>query len=109
MALLNWLQSPASPRQIAAWGLEVAQQCQNEVALRLGQTVHRLSLPAARGYIRARAAAVLEEEMNLLLERTGCSSALAAAIRNRAMDDIVRMAIGDVLKTARPLVQRKAA
>ncbi|HTQ38826.1 MAG TPA: hypothetical protein VMJ32_07350 [Pirellulales bacterium] len=109
MSLLNWIETQSAARQIAAWGAEVAQQCQAEVALRLGQNVHRLSLPAARGYIRARSASVLDQEMLVLVESTHCSGAVAAAVRQTAMDEIIRMAMGDLLKVSRPHGQRKAA
>jgi hypothetical protein len=109
MSLLNWLPSPIANRHINAWGVEVAQQCQSEVALRLGQSVHRLSLSAARGYIQARSATVLDEEIALLVEQTGCTSAVAIAVRHQAMDEIIRMAVGDLLKTTHSAVLRKAA
>jgi hypothetical protein len=109
MLLLKWLRVQTATRQIAAWGAEVAQQCQAEVALRLGQTVHRLSLAAACGYIRARAATVLDQEMIVLVQRTHCQAMVAVAVRQRAMEEIVRMAMGDLLKVSPSQMHRKAA
>jgi len=52
---------------------------------------------------------VLEVEMDLLETQTGCGAKLAAAVRQRAMSEIVRLAIGDVLKATRHTPLRKAA
>jgi len=89
--------------------MEVARRSQDGVAARLGPSMRRMTLPECRGYIHARAAAVLEVEMDLLEKQIGCGANLAAAVRQRAMSEIVRLAIGNLLKATRQASLRKAA
>jgi len=89
--------------------MEVARRSQDAVAARLGPSMRRMTLSECRGYIHARAATVLEVELDLLEKQTGCGANLAAAVRHRAMGEIVRLAIGDLLKTTRQAPVRKAA
>jgi hypothetical protein len=111
MSLRSWFASARQTNQVAAWGAEIAQNAQADVAARLGYAVQQMSLPEARGYIRARLAAVLDDEMEILTQHAFCSPSLKQAIRQWASDEIVRMTIGDLLKTGRPAVQvlRRAA
>jgi len=109
MPLLNWLLPSISPQKLNAWAMEVARRSQDGVALRLSPAMRHMSLSECRGYIYARAAVVLEVEMDLLETQTGCGAKLAAAVRQRAMSEIVRLAIGDVLKATRQAPLRKAA
>jgi hypothetical protein len=119
MSLWSRMFSSVSTRQISNWAVEVARRCQIEVAHRLEDSIHRMSLPEARGYIRARSARVIDAEMALVCRRTGCQSAVAAAIRERAVEETIRLAIGDLLRATRravatekttvPSPQRKAA
>ena len=109
MLFANWLRSTAPARRIEAWAAEVAQHCQPEVAARLAATVRQMSLPEARGYIRARVAAILDQEMISLAEHLGVNPTLELAVRSQATDHIVRMTLADLLKAARPLPQRMAA
>ena len=109
MPLLNWLLPSVLPQQLHAWAMEVARRSQDSVAARLSPAMRRMTLSECRGYIHARAAAVLEVELDLLEKQTGCGANLAAAVRQRAMSEIVRLAIGDLLKTTRQAPVRKAA
>ena len=69
-----------------------------------------MSLPQARGYIRARAATVLDQEVAQLIEQAKSRPALVLAARDSAMEQTVRLAIGDLLQIARqPLAERRAA
>jgi len=109
MLFANWLGASLSPRRVAAWATEVAQHCQADVAARLGPTFHLMSLSEARGYIRARAAAVLDQEILLLADPIGRNPELQLAVRRQATDEIVRMTLGDLLKASRRQIGRKAA
>jgi len=109
MPLLNWLLPSVSPQQLNAWAMEVARRSQDGVAARLGPAMRHMSLSECRGYIYARAAGVLEVEMDVLEKQTGCGANLAAAVRQRAMSEIVRLAMGDLLKATRQAPLRKAA
>ena len=109
MALVNWLRLPVTPRHITAWATEVAQHCQADVAARLVPSVRSMSLPEARGYIRARLAAVLDQEMPLVAQHLGANPQLELAVRLQATDEIVRMTIGDLLKSTQKHASRRAA
>jgi hypothetical protein len=109
MLLMNWLRVSATSRRIAAWAVEIAQRCQADVAARLSPAALRMSKPEACGYIRARAAAVLDQEMLLLADHLAGNLSLELAVRQQAGDEIVRMTLGDLLKAARPQIARKAA
>ncbi len=110
MSLINWMRRPLLVRQVAIWGIEVARRCHPLASVRLGQNIYRMSVPEARGYIRARCAEVLDEEIVLLQQQTGCEPAMAAAVRRRAVLELTRLAIGDLLKAARrpPAIRRAA-
>lgn len=101
MSIWSRLLRPTPTRQISNWSAEVARRCQTEVAGRLGSSIHRMSLPEARGYIRARSASVIDAEMAVLKSRTDCQPAIAAAIRERAIEETIRLAIGELLRASR--------
>ncbi len=101
MSLLHLLRQPLRVRQIAIWGVEVARRCHPQVSLRLGQNMYRMTIPESRGYIRARCAPVLDVEIALLAQQTGCDLVMALAVRRRAVIEITRLAIGDLLKATR--------
>jgi len=109
MSFLSWLFPSVSQQQIHTWAMEVARRSSEGVAVRLSPVMRRMSLSECRGYIQARAATVLDMEMDLLEEQTSCGPSLAAAVRQRAVSEIVRLAIGDLLKATRQAPLRKAA
>jgi hypothetical protein len=109
MLFASWLRASLSPRRVAAWATEVAQHCQADVAARLGPAFHMMSLSEAKGYIRARTAAVLDQQIMLLADPIGNNPELQLAVRRQATDEIVRMTLGDLLKASRRQVVRKAA
>jgi hypothetical protein len=109
MLFASWLRASLSPRRVAAWATEVAQHCQADVAARLGPAFHAMSLSEAKGYIRARAAAILDQQVMLLADPIGSNPELQLAVRKQATDEIVRMTLGDLLKVSRRQVVRKAA
>jgi hypothetical protein len=104
MSIWSRLFSRTSTRQISNWAVEVARRCQLEVAERLSDSIHRMSLPEARGYIRARAGRVIDAEISLVSRRTGCQPSVAVAIRERAMEETIRLAIGELLRATRRTV-----
>lgn len=110
MSLLNWIRRPVTVRQVAVWAVEVARRCHPEVSLRLQQGVYDMSLVEARGYIRARAAIVLDDEISQLQRQTHCSLEMATSVRRRAIEEIARLVIGDILRATRqaPMLRRAA-
>jgi hypothetical protein len=109
MKLRNWFRRRRPTDEIAARATEIARRCHREVALRLGQAMHRMSLPQARGYIRARAVAVLDDEIAMLAAQATCQPALLLAVRDQATEHVVRMSIGDMLQLSRQTSQLKKA
>lgn len=110
MVFSIWLKQPSVVRQIAVWGVEVARRSHARVSGRLSENSHVMSLAEARGYIRARSAPVIEEEITVLREQTNCELAIAEAVHRRAFEEVVRLGVGDLLKAARHLAPaRKAA
>ena len=100
MSLFGWMQRSVSAQQVAAWGADVARKCQASVAERL-TAMRQLTLTEARGYIRARAATILDQEIARLQATTGCPQLMAIAVRDHATEEVIRMAIGDMLKAVR--------
>ena len=86
MLFASWLRTSLSPRRVAAWATEVAQHCQADVAARLRPTFHAMSLSEAKGYIRARAAAVLDQQIMLLADPIGSNPELQLAVRKQATE-----------------------
>lgn len=101
MSIWNQLIRPATARQISNWSVEVARRCQTDVASRLSSSIHRMSLPEARGYIRARSAGLIDAQIAELGQRTDCQGQVALAIRERAIEETIRLAIGDLLRSTR--------
>jgi hypothetical protein len=110
MSILNWFRRPITVRQVAVWAVEVARRSHPEVTLRLRQGAYEMSLIEARGYIRARSATVLDAEIGLLQRQTGCTVERAATVRRRALEEIIRLVIGDILRATRqaPMLRRAA-
>ncbi|HEY2760418.1 MAG TPA: hypothetical protein VGI75_06735 [Pirellulales bacterium] len=109
MSLLRWIVAQASLQQVTAWAAELARDCHEAVAARLGPAVGRMSLSAARGYIQSRASLVLDEQIELLKDRAKTQPVVVTAIRQAAMDEIVRLAIGDLIKSTHSIERRQAA
>ena len=78
MPLFDWFRPHASALQITTWAVDVARRCQPDVARRLSPDIHRMSFAEARGYVRARSASLLDDEISQLRQRTACHPALAA-------------------------------
>ena len=109
MKLRNWFRRRRPTEEIAARATEIARRCHREVTLRLSQAMHRMSLPQARGYIRARAVSLIDDEMAVLAKQAKCQPALLFAVREQATEHVVRMAIGDMLQFSRQTSQLKKA
>jgi hypothetical protein len=110
MSLATWFQQAPSAQQLIAWAVDVARGCHASVAQRLSPAMYEMTLPEARGYIRARAAEVVDREVIRLQERIGSQAAIVASVKHRASEEVIRMAMGDLLKATRQTpVVRKAA
>jgi hypothetical protein len=101
MSLLNRIRNRA-PRRIAAWSAEVAQNAMLDTAARLSPAIHRMTMSEARGYIRARGAAALHEHLKALQDEANLSSEIVLAVRDKALSQLVRLTLGDVLSRTRP-------
>ena len=54
MSLLRWIVPQASPQHITAWAAELARDCHDAVAARLGPAIRHMSLASARLHSIAR-------------------------------------------------------
>src|SRR5262245_17501813 len=110
MPLATWFRPAPSTQQLIAWAVDVARGCHTSVAQRLTPAMYEMTLPEARGYIRARSAEVVQREVVRLSERIGTQPGVVAVITHRATEEVIRMAMGDLLKATRQTpVVRKAA
>ena len=108
--LATWFRPAPSTQQLIAWAVDVARGCHANVAERLAPAMYEMTLPEVRGYIRARAAEVVEREVVRLEERIGTQASIVAIVKHRATEEVIRMAMGDLLKATRQTpVVRKAA
>ena len=101
MSIWNQVFRPNVERRVAAWAIEVARQTQVDVADRLNGSISRMSLPEARGYIRARSGDVIDAEIAAMTQSRRLETAFADAVRERAIEETIRLAIGDLLRASR--------
>src|SRR5215211_2570878 len=88
MSLATWFKQAPSTQQLIAWAVDVARGCHAKVGQRFSPLMYDMTLPEARGYIRARAAEVVEAEVLLLEQRTGCQPASIAIVKQRAAEEV---------------------
>jgi hypothetical protein len=101
MSLFAWFRQAPSAQQLIAWAVDVARSCHAGVAQRLSPMMYDMTLPEARGYIRARGAEVVESEVVALARRMGLQPPVVAVVKQRATEEVIRMAMADLLKATR--------
>lgn len=106
--LQSWFQDDRTLKALAA---DAARRCETAVWQHVGTRVSRMPLSEARGYVRARSAAIVRRQVELvLLSRPQLAAASQARIRAEALDLAVVRAI-DVMRTrsaVQPAVRRAA-
>lgn len=76
---------------------EVARQCQSELWQRVGQQTAEMSVAEIRGYVRAHAVGLLEQEVDRALLRRGLNHRLHGRVIDAAVSQLVGMVAHDVL------------
>ncbi len=96
-------------RLIEQVGGEIARECREDL---WGQVEHRIegmSIPEARGYIRARAAGIVENFATGAMERRSLRPELRPRVLEAAVDRLVGLALHDALSVAVPAGARNRA
>lgn len=109
MWLLRWTGGPRFSRQVSAQAVELARRCHSSVSAQLSPAISEMTYAEARGYVRARLGPVLDRELARFREQTGCSTALASALRDRAIDELTRLSIGELLRRQWQVAHQRTA
>jgi hypothetical protein len=113
MAFLNGLfsrrQAP-SPRELEKFVRTVVELCEPTVWDRVEGRTSRMSPAEARGYIRARCAAVVHEQVEQALRKhPNWPTTLRTEVLERTADDTVREVHHRLLNLRHPIVERRQA
>jgi hypothetical protein len=93
-----WLLGP----DLSALAEQIAIRSRTAVWQRIEQRVHGLSLAEARGYVRVRAAHVVRQQVDQILETDAAvRPAVRPQLEELAMEAVLRQAILDVLHARR--------
>lgn len=113
MALLNgliWRRKGPSPRELAALVKTLADRCEPAVWQRIEGRTQAMSPAAARGYIRARAAAIVNEQVDLaLVDRVSWPAEVREQILTETAQQTVRSVHHRLLNARHPAAQRRLA
>ena len=89
---------------------QVAERAVTEVERRLSGVVHSMAPAEARGYVRARAAKPVRQQMQFVLSSVpALTLEQSREILARATERTVTLLVSDFAKTSRDLKQSKAA
>jgi hypothetical protein len=98
-------------RTVRALSLDAARRCETAVWQRVGERASTLPLAEARGYVRARSAAIVRRQVDLiLLSHPDTSAVSRVQVLELALEAAVVRAV-DVLRTrsVMPVPRRQAA
>ena len=88
---------------------EIARQCRAGLWQRIDRPTATMSIAEARGYVRAQAAAVVEEAADGLLCRDHLSPALRNRVRELAISQLIGVTLHDLLTVELPATVRTRA
>ena len=71
MGLLETILRPRTSRQLQRLSVQIADRCLDAVRVRLNPLAYSMTPAEARGYVRARAAAVVSREVDLTVSMEG--------------------------------------
>ena len=98
------------PVRLEELAAEVAERAVREVERRLSGVVHSMAPSEARGYVRARAAKPVRQQMQFVLSSVPTlTPEQSQEILARATERTVTLLVSDFAKTSRDVKQRKAA
>lgn len=85
-------------RQTKKQALTIAEQSKEAVRERLGNAVYTMDIPEARGYVKARAAAVIRQQVTQLLgKRHRFSDRMVARMHQLATERVIHLTLVDLL------------
>jgi hypothetical protein len=90
-------------------GGEVARECRADLWRRVRRETADMSVPEARGYARAQAAALAAAQVDEALARRSLDTALRARVLESSIDQLVNMAVRDALHEQSPADTRSLA
>ncbi len=110
MRLLRKLFAANSRRQLAQLATEIARRSQPAAVEVVGERIRGLRIAEARGYIRARARRVVENEIDELLETAPVIGTMPRGpLVEETLERIIVWVIAESVKSAPRVVVRKAA
>jgi hypothetical protein len=96
--LRSWLLGP----DLSALAEQIAIRCRTAVWQRIEQRVHGLSLAEARGYVRVKAAHIIRQHVDQVMQSDeSVRPAARPQLEELAMEAVLRQAILDVLHARR--------
>ena len=102
MQLLNFLVLRRTKREIARLANDVARRSRLAVWEQVYHQIGNMSVPEARGYVRAKASLALCAEVESVFERHGeWNSAQRASLVAQAKDKVVHLIMSDMMKLGR--------
>ena len=92
MLISRWIDSlTGQQRMVEDLTQKIAARCESSVRNRIQRYAHQMDPAQARGYIRARAAAVICRESRLATQKLdGISDSILQRVKNAVSDEIVR-------------------
>ena len=84
-------------RLVEQAGGEVARECRAELWQRVRRQVAGMSVPEIRGYVRAHAAGVAADQIEVVLSRHSLKPSFATRVLASGVDQLVSMTIRDAL------------
>lgn len=109
---MNWLKQWIFPSEtkLATLAQKLADGCQEQVWRRVSEKSLAMTLPEARGYVRARAAVVVKRAVDATIARTASLATAREQLQELATEQVIRL-ISAQLRAVRPaqrLVRRAA-
>lgn len=110
MGPIRLLTRSPRPKEIERISCDVAEQCREAVHARLRDTIRKMSLSEARGYIRARAGHVVRRETRIALPGDSRHAVQARGrIVHLATERVVHSVIRDLIAQPAPSIRLRRA
>ncbi len=93
MARLRW---QVNDRQLENLVLEITARCRQAILKRASGSIHAMSQPELRGYVRARSAAVVPIHTNNVVVEEGLPREMAQWLESLATEEVVRQLASDL-------------
>jgi hypothetical protein len=108
-SLVDFLFPWRSRRLAEQLGGQLAKECRADLSRQGCPGMGSMTIAAIRGYMRAQAGGCIESKLDEVMFRRGSNPALRARVAASAIDQLVAMAVRDVLNGERPARRRLLA